>query len=90
MDNKNIRSYHNNNRGTHGTALLRYNSVVIENMVEEKGEDKCACTYYLQEQIKLFKEKETFKKIKCKGCGKGFLTDREKDYCFDCEAKYAR
>ena len=33
------------------------------------------------------KKKSLFHRVICKGCGKQFLTDRETEYCFDCEKR---
>jgi|Deesub1362B_J571_1020462.scaffolds.fasta_scaffold00110_49 hypothetical protein len=35
----------------------------------------------------LAKYRSSLKKVRCKDCGKEFLTDLEKKYCFDCEKK---
>jgi len=54
---------------------------------KRKGDESCACTYYLQERAKHMKKRPSLRKAKCAGCGKEFWTDRkvEKAYCFDCE-----
>ncbi len=56
--------------------------------VNNKTEAPCACLYYLQEQAKMSKKKPyPLYKVTCKGCGKEFSGNVQKDYCFDCEKK---
>jgi NAD-dependent dihydropyrimidine dehydrogenase PreA subunit len=38
-----------------------------------------------QESTRSVKKKSLLRRVICKGCGKRFLTDRETEYCFDCE-----
>ncbi|MBC7114442.1 MAG: hypothetical protein PWR13_978 [Archaeoglobi archaeon] len=33
----------------------------------------------------LAKYRSSLKKFRCRKCGKEFMSDREKEYCFDCE-----
>lgn len=51
------------------------------------NDEPCSCTYYIQEQAKYLENKSSLRKVKCVGCGKEFLTnkDGEKVHCFDCE-----
>ena len=36
----------------------------------------------------LAKKKSLLHRVVCRGCGKKILTDRETEYCFDCEEKF--
>jgi small redox-active disulfide protein 2 len=54
--------------------------------VNNKIEESC-CLYYLQEQARMIKKDPSWYKLTCKGCGKEFSSDVQKDYCFDCEKK---
>ena len=42
----------------------------------------CACQTGILE-----KKKSGLRYVNCKGCGKLFKTDRDTDYCMDCEKK---
>jgi small redox-active disulfide protein 2 len=55
--------------------------------VTNKGEEPCACLYYLQEQARMIKKEPSLYKLTCKGCGIEFSSNVQKDYCFDCEKK---
>jgi small redox-active disulfide protein 2 len=59
--------------------------------VTEAGANKieapCACLYYATEQVKMIKKAPSLHKLTCKGCGKEFSSNVEKDYCFECEKK---
>ncbi len=52
-----------------------------------KIEEPCTCLYYLQEQAKRIKKESSLYRVKCKGCGREFLSNTEKEYCFECEEK---
>lgn len=54
---------------------------------EEKIEESCACLYYAMEQARMIKKEPSLYKLTCKGCGREFLSNMEKEYCFDCEKK---
>ena len=56
-------------------------------VTDRKIEESCACLYYLQGQAKMIKKKASLYRVKCKGCGREFLSNTEKEYCFDCEKK---
>ncbi|MCW3137080.1 MAG: hypothetical protein N2V76_01400 [Methanophagales archaeon] len=45
------------------------------------------CLYYLQGQAKMIKKESALYRVKCKGCGREFLSNTGKEYCFDCEKK---
>ncbi len=42
---------------------------------------KCSCS------LDVVDKKSTLRQVTCKGCGKVFKTDRDSDYCFECEKK---
>ncbi len=42
---------------------------------------KCSCS------LDIVDKECSLKKISCKGCGKVFKTNRDVEYCFDCEKK---
>ncbi|MGB2727310.1 MAG: thioredoxin family protein [Halobacteriota archaeon] len=54
---------------------------------KNKVEEQCACLYYLQEQARTTKKESSLYRVKCKGCGREFLSNTGKEYCFDCEEK---
>ena len=37
---------------------------------------------------RLSRKQSLLHRVVCKGCGKQFLTDRETEYCFDCDKLY--
>ncbi|KUK00883.1 MAG: hypothetical protein XD44_1058 [Methanobacteriaceae archaeon 41_258] len=45
----------------------------------------CACMTGILE-----KKASTLKKVVCKGCGKVFRTNRDTEYCYDCQKKLSR
>jgi uncharacterized OB-fold protein len=61
-------------------------------MVKDKKTEtnsSCSCS---QAAIDLLKsvspiKERMLKEVKCKGCGKTFLTNFETEYCFDCRRK---
>ncbi len=42
---------------------------------------KCSCS------LDIVDKTCSLKQISCKGCGKTFKTNRDTEYCFDCEKK---
>ena len=42
---------------------------------------KCSCS------LDIVDGDSTLKQLVCKGCGKTFKTNRDTEYCFDCENK---
>lgn len=42
---------------------------------------KCSCS------LDIVDKDTSLREIRCKNCGKIFKTNREVDYCFDCEKK---
>jgi len=57
-------------------------------VTDKKIEEPCACLYYAYEQARMSKKKPyPLYKVTCKGCGKEFPSNVQKDYCFDCEKK---
>lgn len=42
---------------------------------------KCSCS------LEIVDKKSKLHKVLCKGCGKVFKTNRDVEYCFDCEKK---
>jgi hypothetical protein len=42
---------------------------------------KCSCS------LDIVDKESSLREIRCKGCGKIFKTNRDADYCFDCERK---
>ncbi|MEM3698166.1 MAG: hypothetical protein QXQ94_11875 [Candidatus Bathyarchaeia archaeon] len=56
---------------------------------EQEKKPPCSCT---QTTIDLLKsvspiKEGMLKEVKCKSCGKTFLTNFETEYCFDCRRK---
>ena len=43
---------------------------------------KCSCSLDVVDQ------KSSLKEINCKDCGKSFKTNRDTEYCFDCEKNH--
>ncbi len=41
-----------------------------------------------EETFRSIKKKSLLQRVICKSCGKKFLTDRETEYCFDCDKLY--
>ena len=66
--------------------------MTIRNLLagENKVERSCACLYYLREQTRMTKKEPSLFKLVCKGCGIAFVSNVEKDYCFDCAKKKRR
>ena len=58
-------------------------------MSEGKTAKGCACTQKLSDLLRASQpvKKSSLKKVTCADCGKVFGSDRETEYCFDCEAK---
>jgi hypothetical protein len=58
-------------------------------MTETKDLEKkqsCLCTQETTDILKAISpiKEGMLKEVKCKGCGKTFLTNFETEYCFDC------
>ncbi|MGC8939284.1 MAG: hypothetical protein ACP5IM_01875 [Candidatus Bathyarchaeia archaeon] len=49
----------------------------------------CSCTQAAADLLKSVSpiKEGMLKEVKCKGCGKIFLTNFETEYCFDCRRK---
>ncbi|UCH32453.1 MAG: hypothetical protein JSV05_03490 [Candidatus Bathyarchaeota archaeon] len=49
----------------------------------------CACTQKLSDLLRAAQpvKKSSLMKATCADCGKVFCSDRETEYCFDCETK---
>lgn len=48
----------------------------------------CACTQGLRDLLRArTPKKDSLRRIVCDGCGKVFMSNIDKEYCFDCEAK---
>ena len=41
----------------------------------------------IQEQAKRIKKESSLYRVKCKGCGREFISNTEKEYCFEFEEK---
>lgn len=65
------------------TAIKR-----LKEMAESNAKKECACTQNLRDLLRAYApKKDPLRKIVCTECGKVFWTDRDTNYCFDCEAK---
>ncbi|MEM3726329.1 MAG: hypothetical protein QXK98_05645 [Candidatus Bathyarchaeia archaeon] len=60
-------------------------------MTEKELEKKqpCACAQAATDILKSVSpiKEGMLKEVKCKGCGKTFLTNFETEYCYDCRRK---
>jgi hypothetical protein len=61
----------------------------VEEMNEDETAKKCACTQKLSDLLRAAQPVKKSSLIEVTGadCGKVFWSDRETEYCFDCEAK---
>jgi len=61
----------------------------VEEMNEGETVKECACSQKLSNLLFAAHptKKSSLMKVTCADCGKVFWSDRETQYCFDCEAK---
>jgi hypothetical protein len=61
-------------------------------MTDEKDLEKkkpCQCTQKAVDLLKALSpiKEGVLKEVKCKGCGKNFLTNFDTEYCYDCRKR---
>ncbi|MEM3536831.1 MAG: hypothetical protein QXF44_03570 [Candidatus Bathyarchaeia archaeon] len=56
---------------------------------EKESKPPCSCTQAAADLLKSVSpvKEGILKEVKCKGCGKVFLTNFETEYCYDCRRK---
>ncbi|MFQ6075772.1 MAG: hypothetical protein ACE5Z5_06530 [Candidatus Bathyarchaeia archaeon] len=60
-------------------------------MSGEADSKPCPCTQRLMDLLRAHTPKKTgLRKVVCEGCGKTFWANSDREYCFNCEAKYGR
>ena len=61
----------------------------LKKMVDGEKTERCACTQKLLDMPRAAHpvKKSSLIKVTCADCGKVFWSDREKEYCFECEEK---
>jgi uncharacterized OB-fold protein len=54
-----------------------------------ESKQPCACTQAATDFLKMVSpiKEGMLKEVRCKGCGKTFLTNFETEYCYDCRKK---
>ena len=54
---------------------------------ENPKEAPCACGQRFTDLARAYRKDGGLIKVTCKGCGKTFLSNVEKEYCYDCSRK---
>jgi len=54
---------------------------------ENPKEAPCACGQRFMDLARAYRKDGGLIKVTCKGCGKTFLSNVEKEYCYDCSRK---